>query len=575
MEVLINIVGSVALLLWGIRMVRTAVTRSFGAELRGLLAQTLSRRLSAFAAGLGVTALLQSSNATALLVVSFANTGAIAPPVALAILLGADVGTTLVVQVFTQRIEWLSPLFVTVGVITFLAAGKSKSRNIGRGILGLGLITLALQGISVSAKPLASSDVVQVILQSGLSEPLLLVLVVAALTVLIHSSVATILLVGTLAAVNAIGLVEAIIVVLGANLGGALIPVMTTWMQPTAARLPAVANALVRGVGVLVVLPFADAVANASTSLDLAPQLGVAHFHTVFNLALALIALPLVHPIISVTQLLFRASPPATNQPFNRSNLQDDVFDTPAVALACATRETLSIGDTVEEMLERSFEVFRDDDSDRQKFVEAMDDDVDRMHDAIKIYVARLLREELEQDEGERAIEILSFATNLEHIGDIIDKNLMELAGKKRRAKAVFSEEGLSELEGFHDAVRSNLRKAIHVFMSGDLDLARELIAEKTIIRERERHSIERHFERLTSGTASSIDTSSLHLDILRDLKRINSHLTSAAYPILERAGELAESRLRTTHQHGALVARDTHEEPPVFDDRAGRKAGQ
>jgi phosphate:Na+ symporter len=546
LTILINIIGSVALLLWGIRMVRTAVMRSFGAELRSLLAGALSRRFSAFLAGAGITTLLQSSTATSLLVVSFTNSGALSAALGLAILLGADVGTTLVVQIFSQRIEWLSPFFVAIGVISFLSSQNSRVRNLGRGCIGLGLIALALQGISSAAQPLAASDAVQSMLQSGASEPILMVVVVAALTVLVHSSVAIVLLVGTLAAAGALTLHQAFALVIGANLGGAMLPVLATWMQPAAARTPAIANALVRATGVIATLPFIANTAAIAGDFNVAPQLAVAHFHTVFNLALALLALPFIHPIAAFVTSFFQDDAAVSSGQYI-SKLDDDDFESPAVALACATREALQIGDAVEEMLERTFEVFRDDDADGRKYIKALDDEVDRLHGGIKIYLAKLMRAELSQDESERTIEVLSFATNLEHIGDIIDRNLMVLAAKKKRAKAMFSVEGLKELEEFHSDIHTNMKRAINIFISGDLELARQLLAQKTLIRDKERHSIEQHFERLGKGATQSIDTSSLHLDILRDLKRINSHLTSVAYPILERAGELAESRLRTT----------------------------
>ena len=372
-----------------------------------------------------------------------------------------------------------------------------------------------------------------------------MVIVVAALTVLVHSSVAVVLLIGTLAAAEAFILQQAFTLIIGANLGGAMLPVLATWAQPPAARTPAIANALVRTAGVVVILAFMSNAATFAGSFNLQPQLAVAHFHTAFNLMLALVALPFVYPITAFVSGFFQDDGAIASTPY-MSKLDDDESDSPAVALASATREALQIGDVVEEMLERTFEALRDDDSDGRKYIKSLDDEVDRLHSGIKIYLAKLMRAELTKEENEQTIDILSFATNLEHIGDIIDKNLMGLAAKKRRAKAMFSAEGLKELEEFHNQVHTNMKRAINIFISGDLELARHLVAEKSAIRDKERLSIERHFERLGNGATQSIDTSSLHLDILRDLKRINSHLTSVAYPILERAGELADSRLRS-----------------------------
>ncbi|MBU2531235.1 MAG: Na/Pi cotransporter family protein [Alphaproteobacteria bacterium] len=544
MTILINIVGSIALLLWGIRMVRTAVTRGFGAELRAFLSRALKNRLQAFATGIGVTTLLQSSTATALIIASFANSGILGGAIALTIMLGADVGTTLVVQIFSQRIEWLGPLLLALGVIGFFSSERARSRNIGRGLIGLGLIMLALKSIAVAAQPVATSAVVQSVLSSIAGEPLLAIVIVAAITVLIHSSVAMVLLIGSFAATGALSLGEAVAMVLGANLGGALLPVIATWVQPAAARVAPLANAFVRTVGVTVALlliaPFTDFIA----SLGAGPAYAVAHAHTIFNLLIALVALPFVASLSDLTARLFpmQHGYPATAF---RSSLEQAPNEAPAVAIAGTTREALRMGDIIEEMLERSIAVFRDDDSEQRKYVTAKDDEVDKLHEAIKIYIARLLREDLDEADHRRSHEILSFTTNLEHIGDIIDKNLMELAAKKKKAKATFSEEGLRELEAFHRQVQANMRKAINVFITGDRELARQLLQCKTALRDKERQSIECHYQRIGCGTVQSIETSSIHLDILRDLKRINSHLTAVAYPILERSGELAATRLR------------------------------
>ena len=544
MAVLINIVGSAALLIWGIRMVRTAVTRSFGAELRAYLSHALSDRLRAFSAGLGITLLLQSSTATALIVASFSNTGALGAAMALAILLGADVGTTLVVQIFSQRIEWLSPALTAIGVSVFLGSQRARWRNVGRGLIGIGLIMLALAGLKSAAQPIASSSVVQSGIDALSGEPALAIVVMAALTVLVHSSVATVLLVGSLAGAGAISLEQAIDLVLGANLGGALLPVMATWFQPGHSRIAPISNAVLRTVSVLIAVPLAPSIAGFVTQLGGGAVASVAHVHTLFNLALALIGLPIVTPIAAIVGRLFTGSATFTTDPI-RLNLSTDGHGNPAVALAGATREAIRVGDIIEEMLERTMVVLRDNDSEHRKYVAAMDDEVDRIHESIKIYLTRLMRDDLDDEAYNRSQDILNFTTNLEHIGDIIDKNLMELAAKKHRTKATFSHEGQIELEEFHDEVRANMRRAMSVFISSDRELARELIVRKIALRDKERDSINRHYERLGTGKAQSIDTSAIHLDILRDLKRINSHLTTVAYPILERAGELTATRLR------------------------------
>jgi phosphate:Na+ symporter len=203
------------------------------------------------------------------------------------------------------------------------------------------------------------------------------------------------------------------------------------------------------------------------------------------------------------------------------------------------------MGDFVQTMLHESIEALMTDDRKLVSAVERMDNVVDKLHEAIKLYVTQLTRESLEAAEGRRAMEIISFAINLEHIGDIIDKNLMEIAKKKIKNRLKFSGEGAAELQTFHRRVFANLQLALGVFISGDVKIARQLIAEKVAIREVEQAAAEAHFARLREGRPASVETSSLHIDILRDLKRIHSHICSVAYPALEAAGELQPSRLR------------------------------
>ena len=544
MEILINIAGGIALLLWGVRMVRTGVTRAFGSAIRRGIAVATRRRLTAFATGMAVTGILQSSTATALIVSSFGGRGMIALPAALAVMLGADVGSTLVVQVLSLDISWLSPLFLLVGVVGFLGTEDSKRRNLSRILIGLGLMLLAIRLIMLASHPLRDAETLSVLLHPLTREPLLAILVAAVLTWLAHSSLTIVVLVMSLASLQVISMQLALVLVLGANVGGAITPlVMTLGQLPSARRVP-LGNLLIRAAGaaacvwaVPYVIPYLGMI-----SFDDAHR--VANFHTIFNLALAVVFLPLVSLVAALVMRMLPERDIVDDEKQPRY-LEQSALDTPAVALTCASRETLRMGDEVSEMLTRTMEVFRRDDANMVKEVERSDDVVDGLHEAIKIYLTRLARNELDPTESRRTVEILSFTTNLEHVGDIIDKNLMELAAKKIKARSSFSKEGLAEIESMHAQVVANLQLALNVFMSGDIKLARKLLEQKVQIREMEQRYSEAHYARIGAGRPESVESSSLHLDVLRDLKRINSHVTSVAYPILEDAGQIASSRLR------------------------------
>ena len=543
MEIIISIVGGIALLLWGIRMVRTGITRSFGAEFRKILSLSSSNRFIAFIAGFGVTAAIQSSTATGLIVASFAGQGLIGGVAGLAIMLGADVGTTIVAQVLSFDLQWLSPLALAIGVFTFLGSEKSRRRSLARSAIGLGLILLALQLIVGASAPLRESEILLVLLEPMANELLLAVVVSALITWAAHSSLAIILLLVSLASGQVLEAELALAMVLGVNVGGAMVAVGATVNSPAAARRIPLGNLLMRLVGVIAVLPFIALLLPWLEMLGEAPERMVVNFHTGFNLALAIFFLPLLNLVAAVANRLLpeKAESDDAGQPLY---LDSGSLETPAVALACATRETLRMGDEVKLMLSGSSEVLQRNNAVLLQEIGRRDDVVDDLHEAIKLYLTRLASEELDKAEGRRNIEILSFTTNLEHIGDIIDKNLMELANKKIKGKVSFSTEGAEELMQFHERILANLDLAMNVFISDDLELARTLLREKTAVRDLERELIELHYARIGQGRPESIESSSLHLDVLRDLKRINGHLTSVAYPILDRAGELAESRL-------------------------------
>lgn len=543
MELLVNVVGGVALLIWGVRMVRTGLNRSLGSALRRMISKSTGNRFTAFLAGLGVTGILQSSTATVLIVASFAGRGLFPTAMGLALILGADVGSTVIVQLLSFKVGWLSPVLIATGVAMFLSSSASFRRGLARATIGLGMILLSLSLISQASVPLRETEGLTVVLRSLTDEIILAVLVSAAITWFAHSSVAIVLLVMSFAAVQAVSMQLALAMVLGANLGGAITALVATSGASVAARRVPLGNLLMRGIGVVAMIPLLPWVQPylAPFSPDAARL--VANFHTAFNLGLSVIFLPLIGVISALTERML-PDRPLTEDPARPRYLDNDALDNPTIALACAARETLHMGDEVRVMLEQTKQVFASNDTALMKEVEARDDVVDHLHEAIKLYLTGLSRNELDDDESRRSIEVLSFTTNLEHIGDVIDKNLMELANKKIKNQSSFSSEGLVELEEFHDRVLVNFDLALNIFMAGDRVLARKLLREKTEMRDLERSFTERHFARVGEGRAESIDSSSLHLDILRDLKRINSHLTSVAYPILERAGELTESRL-------------------------------
>ena len=545
-EILLSLLGGVALLLWGMRMVETGVTQAFGANLRRLIGAGMRHPLLSMLMGLGVTGLLQSSTATAMITASFARQRLVETAPALAVMLGADVGTSLVVQVLSFDLGWLSPLLLLVGVIGFKTGRAALRQHVSRALIGLGLILLALSQIVRVSQPLRESGALGALLGAISGEPLLLILVGALVTWLAHSSLAIVLLIASLATAQLISLQAALVLVLGANLGGVMPQVIATLGSSPAVRRIPVGNLIFKLCGLVLALPLLTHAADMVALLGGDAGRQVAHFHLAFNLALALVFIFLTRPLAALlTRLLpeVRDRDDATAPQY----LDRSAIANPTLALAHAERETLRMGDFVERMLSRAIDVLRFNDQRLLTEIEQLDNVVDALNQAIKLYLTDVSREPMNEKESRRLTEILSFTINLEHIGDIVDKNLMEKAAKKIRYQLQFSEEGFREICALHGRLVENFKLATGVFISADVEMAKRLITEKTRFRQLEHDAAESHLKRLRTNRMESIDTSSVHMDLLNDIKRINSHITSVAYPILEHSDALLSSRLKPT----------------------------
>lgn len=543
--ILLDLMGGVALLLWGLHMVHSGIVRAFGARIRRTLRAVLKNRFQAFLAGMGVTALLQSSTATALMLSSFSAIGMVDLVPALAVMLGANVGTTLIVQLLSVDSSIVAPLLLVSGVIAFKRSASTLVRDLGRAAIGLGLMLLSLHILLTSLTPAENAPVVRELLGDITGEPLLTLLMGAILTWAAHSSVATVLLTMSLAYSHFISPAAAFALVLGANLGSALNPLFEGLAggNPAHRRLPA-GNLINRLVGRVIFLPFLTPISTLLGEIEPNQARMAADFHTLFNVVMALL---FILPLNLLARFLERILPDRKSaaDPSVPLYLDESVIETPSVALACAARETLRMGDIVETMLRQAMIAILTNDRQLVTEVTQQDNAVDRLHEAIKFYVVKVTRDSLDEPEGSRAMEIMALSINLEHIGDIIDKNLMELANKKIKRQLQFSREGAAELEAFHRIIIDNLRLAFSIFLSGDVKAARQLLDEKAKIRALEMTASENHIARLREGRLESIETSALHLDILRDLKRVHSHICASAYPVLEAAGELQSTRLK------------------------------
>jgi phosphate:Na+ symporter len=542
---LLDLAGSVALLLWGVHMVQTGIQRAFGPELRRWLGSALHNRLAAFAAGLGVTAILQSSTAAGLMVAGFAAGGAVALQPALAVMLGANVGTTLIVQAFSFDVSGVAPALILLGVLLFRRSGSTRTRDLGRVAIGLGLMLMALARLITLVTPYEDTPSLRLVLGAVATQPALDVLLAAGLTWAAHSSVAVVLLVMSFAAKGAVPPEAAFALVLGANLGTAINPVLegVSGDDPVARRLP-IGNLLNRLLGVVVALLLLPRLGPLWVTLDPDPVREVADFHTAFNLVLAAVFLPLLGPWAALLRRLLpaRVEPDDPGQP---RYLEQAALETPPIALAAAAREALRMADALETLLIGAAEALGGNDRHRIAEVRRLDNVLDKLNGAIRAYLTSLDADALTDADDRRLSEVLVFVTNLEAAGDVVDRSIMGDVARRLKRGTPLSAAEQAEASKVLQRLAGTVRAAAAVFMTEDPRAARLLVAEKESFREIESMATAAHFARLRGTTGG--DASALNLDLVRELKRVNSHLVAAAaYPVLEGQGELLPNRLRT-----------------------------
>jgi phosphate:Na+ symporter len=541
---LLNLLAAIALLVWGTHIVRTGMLRVFGENLRHVLARSFGNRLTATLAGLGVTSLVQSSTATCLIVASFVGKGLVPTAAALAVMLGADMGTAMMAVVFSFDLSWLSPLLIFVGVVMFISRQASGAGRVGRVLIGLGLITLALQLIVAATRPLTESPAVRALLAALPNEVLLDIVVGSVLAVLSYSSLAIVLLTATLASQALLPTTVALGLVIGANLGSGLLAIIATGGDsPQTRRLP-LGNLLFKLMGAAVAVPLLPQAHVLLQQWVPTVHAQVVAFHLGFNVALAVLFLGLTGVVARQVErwLPAPARPPAGTR---NSHLDPVALATPSLAISCAAREALHQADVVETMLRGVLPVLRDNDLLLAERLRQMDDTVDELYTAIKFYLTQISREALSEREGRRWTDIVSFTINMEQIGDGIERVLIDIEDKKIRKSRSFSDAGMAEICHLHERLLANLRLGMSVFLDGHVRDAQKLLEEKARFRDLEHAYAANHIARLQDNTAQSIETSSLHLDLLSELKRINSHICSIAYPILESKGALSATRLR------------------------------
>ena len=534
--VVISFLGGIALLLYGIRLAGEGLQKAAGGRLRAILTSLTKNRYIGIGVGAAITAILQSSSAATVMLVGFVSSGLMTLNQTIGVILGADIGTTVTVQLLAFRVYDVAILFIAIGIGLMSFAKRAVTREIGQGILGFAFIFFSIKIMSDSMIPLRESEYLKALLLSIGESPLLGILIAAIMTALVQSSAAVIGMALALSLQNLMTLDVAIPIILGANIGTCAAAILTSIGANLEARQVAAAHTLFKVIGVALfyplIVPFKEVIEY--TAADIPRQ--IANAHTLFNVAIAVIFLPFANPFANLVRKIIPER--EGEERFGPKYLDPHVLNTPSLALGQATREALRMSDIAQWMLKESIQVIKSNDRDLLYRIEQRDDELDLLDREIKLYLTRIAQSTLTPPESKKEFELIAFTSNMENIGDIIDKNLMELAKKKITTGVSFSEEGLREIVEFHQMVLENFDISVSAFVSRNKDLAKKILRHKARLGEVERDFRQAHINRLHEGLQESVDTSAIHLDVLSNLKRINSHITNIAYPILEENGE-------------------------------------
>jgi phosphate:Na+ symporter len=551
---LLDVSGATLLLLFAVRMVQTGIERSMGPSFRRIVMGYRDNRVQTALAGILLAIILQSATAAGLLAAGFTASGVMSFTGGLAIVLGADLGSATVIQILSFRPEWLIPVLLTVGGYLFLKVEGRTPKQIGRIFLGIAFILLALRFISEAVQPIRDSAFMPAIAGYLEGDFVTAFLVGAIATFIMYSSVAAILMTVTFVVIGVLPVAAGVSVVMGANLGSAM---LLTWlsrgMSPSTRRIP-LANALLRGFGAVIgllavnltpLVGFLDGLGGGQTLVTV---------HLLFNATLLLVSLPFITALERPLSMLLPDRPPSKDAESMKPlcALDQSVLHRPGLAIASLTREVLRMSQIIEVMARPVMQFYANDEPEAIKALQATERDVNNALSGVRRYVAAISRDRITKEQSRRIRELAEYAINLSTASEIIGRRLLELAREKHDKQLRFSDAGWQELQLLHERVMANMALAFNVLVSEDIESARLLMEEKSEMAAKERKSRKKHLKRLRDGTEASFESSDVHLETLRNLKDLNSNIAAIAYPILYRGGQLLETRLIDTIEHEA-----------------------
>ncbi len=516
----LSLLGGSALLIYCIEELSKSLQYLAGSQFRGWINSFAKNRVAAIFLGVLLSMLLSSSGAVTVMLVGLASARLLTLEQVFAVTLGASIGSTFIVHLFAFQTAQYGLLLIAIGVFVEAFSSSEKIARVARGVFFLGLMFYSMNLVVQAGSKMEHDELFRYTVEYFRDRPLVSLAIATFLTALIHSSAATIVFVMSMMVARNGTVLEAIPWVLGANLGTTTTAFFAVHRSGTLGKQAALGNLLCKLIGVILCYPVMDQLADLSSRMALDVGRQIAYAHTLFNLGVAAIFFPFISIGVRVVKDL--VSGDQREGPFVFQYLDTRTLASPELALAQAQREILRLSDTVEQMVKRSITLFHKGNFRDIETVRSMDQIADFLNKGIKLYLTRLSQKEMTPEQVQKEFEFLLRTNDLENIGDIVDKNIIELVRKSMKKGSAFSKEGWAEIATFHEKVVECLNLSTAYFNTRDRTLYAKLSVLHQQIEDLTLDLTEQHMQRLHRGVKETLDTTSVHLDLLGNLQRIS-----------------------------------------------------
>ena len=532
-NMIIELFGGLGLFLFGMKLMGDGLENAAGNKLKNILEKVTSNKFIGVLVGAVVTAVIQSSSATTVMVVSFVNAGLMTLSQATGVIMGACIGTTITAQMVSFNLNQLAPIFVGIGAIALLSVKKKKSKDLASIVLGFGILFLGMGIMSGAMKPLTQSDAFKNVVEVMGSNRFLGVLAGLGMTAIVQSSSATTGMLIALATTGSIDIHVALPIILGCNIGTCVTALLASASANKKAKKAAIIHLLFKVIGVIIVLPFLNYLAiivEYINPTDVARQ--VANAHTIFNVSVTLILLPLSEYLIKIVDAMMPENEEDEVETDRSIYLDKNLLETPILAIGQAYKETVRMGEIAKKNIEEAMDALLNSNEEKVKEVYRREKVINNLEQEITDYLVLLSSHELPEKDSKILSATFHVINDIERIGDHAE-NVADLASQRINRDLSYSSDAMEELYEIYNYTVNALEISIESYANRDVEKARSIRAIESRINSSQKKFRDKHIKRLYDGKCNAY-AGAIFLDLISNFERIGDHSTNIAESVIE-----------------------------------------